>query len=94
MRVGANLNLRGLESKARELESYCEEKQELSESQLRYEQIEGNLEKQISLGIGFAGLIGSLKGWGEGRWVIRDSRESRKEEVNMDLPNILGGFCE
>ena len=61
---------------------------------LRYGDIKSNLERKISLGIGFGELWANLKDCEVDRHIMLIEREWKQEEVNNQLPPIQEGRIE
>ena len=62
---------KGLKFKERDLETYGEDTQEWKEAQVHYGNIKKDLEREISLGIGFVGSGEALNDWGEDREITQ-----------------------
>ena len=72
-------------------DTYGRETEEWKDAQSKYEQIKGQFGKQIACGIGFDGLRGKLKEWGEDKERNAKRKEEHPEEIDEHLPALMEG---
>ena len=71
-----------------DIDTYSNGTQKWPEAQMKYAKLKGELERQIGISIGSAGIRGKLDSWGEDRQATLKTKEMNQSGINRTRPQI------